>query len=137
MANIKQIVVKRTAQFRVILKPIPGNDKEVLISPFPQVRDSRVRTYKKLNYDDIAEVKETGEVYSSMGRSFVIADIVLKETSLVPLTDVIASMFDEKVVEPRTSDTWKVSWDEGQQQPKGGIYVMGSCESCWCDNVWC
>lgn len=73
-----------------------------------------------------------------MGRTFPVVDMTIKDDANVPLWSVLAELGDEKVVEPRTQDTVEVAWKSTQVNGgKGGIYVMGSCESCWCDNVWC
>jgi len=125
------------APFRVIVKPIPGNDLEVLIAPFPQVKDSVVRSYRKISLDQIDEITDTGEIWSSMGRSFKVVDLRVKTGATVPLTQVLADMIDEKFVEPKTKSTLQVAWQEVSTHPKGGIYVMGSCESCWCDALFC
>ena len=124
--------------FRVVIKEIPGDDDSFLVSPFPAIRDSIVRSYRIVAKDQISKMEKTGEKWTSMGRSFDVVDITIKEDATVPLSVVLSEISDEKVVEPKTNDSVEVALRSVQLNGgKGGIYVMGSCESCWCDSIWC
>lgn len=124
--------------FRVIIKDIPGADDEFLISPYPQVVDSAVRSYRIIAKSQVEKIEETGDRWTSMGRTFPVVDLTVKADATVSLASVLNELTDEKIVEPRTPETIEVATRATQLNGgQGGIYVMGSCESCWCDNVWC
>ena len=126
------------SKFRVILKAIPGDDSAYLVACYPQVVESIVRPYRIVSKSQIANIQDTGSQWTSMGRSFPIVDITIRDDATVSLQSVLTDMRDEKVVEPRTKETIDVAWKATQVHAgRGGIFVMGSCESCWCDNVWC
>ncbi|WP_170294019.1 hypothetical protein [Paracoccus limosus] len=127
-----------TNTFRVIIKAIPGTEDQFLISPYPQVADSAVRSYRIVAKSQVEKIEETGDRWTSMGRTFPIVDLTVKADATVSLASVLNELTDEKIVEPKTPETLEVATRATMLNGgKGGIYVMGSCESCWCDNVWC
>lgn len=129
---------KGQAKFRVILKSLPNDPNSYLIAPYPLVAESTVRPYRLVEKSQVESIEETGSNWESMGRSFPIVDISIRDDTMVPLRSVLTDMADEKIVEPRTRETIEVATKATQLHGgRGGIYVMGSCESCWCDNVWC
>jgi hypothetical protein len=136
MKDARQLVNEANETFTVILKKIAENEDELLIAPYPKVKDSPVRPYRKIRYDQIEIVEQMGK-WESAGRAFPIVAIRIKDEEVVSLKQIVGEMFDEKIVEPKTRESIAVAWNAIEPNRKGGIYVMGSCESCWCDNLWC
>jgi hypothetical protein len=73
------------SKFRVIIKEIPGDASAFLVAPYPQVVQSAVRPYRIVPKNQIAQIDQTGDEWTSMGRTFPIVDITIRDDATVPL----------------------------------------------------